>query len=244
MPTNGGNTPINNDATTMPSGAGGQGAGNRPLRLAVTDNDNFALMTMANLLPRIIPNCEVIWSSTSATETITKAADPHSMPDVLILDMSLSSSYTGPDVCRAIRRATPKVRILGITSYSLEHYAADLASAGAQGLVSKSDIPQIQAALRAISQGNTYSSLNNVRFEDATLAYDHISREPSDAKVKLTAHEERILDLLAHGKRYKQIADELGTSDSSIRTGAHRAIKKLGASTLSQGVGIWMLERR
>ncbi|WEV64033.1 response regulator transcription factor [Bifidobacterium sp. ESL0732] len=239
-----GDTSVRQDDVLASQNVHNKAGRTRPLRIAVTDNDNFALMTLANLLPHTVPDSIVIWSSTSATDTIAKATEPASMPDILILDMSLSSTYTGPEVCHAIRKVTPKVKVLGITSYSLEHYAADLADAGAQGLVSKSDIPQLQTALQAISQGNIYSVFNDVHFSSAQEAYNRISREPSNDKVQLTEHEKKIMDLLAQGKRYKQIADEMEISESSIRTGAHRAIKKLGASTLSQGVGVWMLEHK
>ncbi|WEV65803.1 MULTISPECIES: response regulator transcription factor [unclassified Bifidobacterium] len=238
-----GNTPDHENKVRASSHAPVDSA-TRPLRIAVTDNDNFALMTLASLLPRTLPGSKVVWSSTSAPDAIAKATDPVSMPDILLLDMSLSSTLTGPDVCRAIRKKTPKVKVLGITSYSLEHYAADLADAGAQGLVSKSDIPQLQMALHAISQDDTYSVFNNIHFASADKAYARISQEPSNDKISLTQHEKTIMDLLARGKRYKQIAEDMGISESSIRTGAHRAIRKLGASTLSQGVGIWMLERK
>lgn len=58
-----------------------------------------------------------------------------------MLDMPLTD-IPGPDICRRVRAASADIVVLGITSYSLDHYRQLAIDAGAQGLIAKSVTPK------------------------------------------------------------------------------------------------------
>ena len=55
----------------------------------------------------------------------------------------------------------------------------------------------------------------------------------------MNIRQERIIRLLASGKTYKQIADELGISQPTLRAALHRAKATLGAKTPFQAVALY-----
>ena len=99
-------------------------------------------------------------------------------------------------------------------------------------------------AISRLCSGGTFSPVDGVRFDAAAAAHDRLIHEPKSDPPRLSAQESRILDLLSQGMRYAQIASEFGTAESSVRTQAHRAVKKLNANTLSQAIAIWVTGAR
>ena len=60
-------------------------------------------------------------------------------------DMPLTD-IPGPEICRRVRAASADIVVLGITSYSLDHYRQLAIDAGAQGLIAKSVTPKKELA--------------------------------------------------------------------------------------------------
>lgn len=58
--------------------------------------------------------------------------------------------------------------------------------------------------------------------------------------MRLSPQEERIFELLSQGYDYATIASEFGVRQSSIRTQAHRAVRKLEANTLAHALVLWV----
>lgn len=212
-----------------------------PLRLAVADNDDFILAALCDLIPKAVPGCVIVWRTTSAATAIERMLDPESIPDMLLLDMSLGVCYKGPQVCRTLRSRRCEAPILGITSYTLHYYAADLADAGGQGIVAKSDLKMIVQGIDAVRHGGTFSPVEGVSFATVPQVLRRLGKIPSSSQVPLSAQENHVMESLSQGMKYSQIAEECNVTESSIRTEAHRAVKKLGAATLSQAVVMWVL---
>ena len=54
----------------------------------------------------------------------------------------------------------------------------------------------------------------------------------------LTLRESQVFDLIAHGKRNKQIAHELSTSERTVKAHRHNAMEKLQVHSLAEAVSI------
>lgn len=214
----------------------------RPTRLGVVDNDRMTLNFMVKIMPQWLPGTQVLWYTVSGGDAARRCVDPELAPDMLLLDMSLGLDVNGLDATKRIRYETGDVPILGITSYSLRHYAAPLAKAGAQGLVTKSDTSMLVQGYNALVHGGVFSPVEGVRFDTAIDAHNRLIASGPENRPKLSAQETQIMNLLIEGNKYAQIAESFGVSESSIRTQTHRAVKKLGAHTLSQAIAIWVRE--
>ncbi len=230
----------------------GQSAQSVPTLVAMVDNDRMALLALKGILPQLLPSARWIWDAQSADEAVRKALDPETRPKLLLVDMSLGDA-TGVSVCRKIRMRTDRVALLGITAFSVSDYATRIAEAGAQGIVSKADIPQLAQALRMVSSGEVYTPpalRSMVTFRTASEAHRLLVDTVDDAnesndgnapeRPKLGSKEAETLHLLSRGLTYDQIAAQWGVAASTVRTHAHRAVDKLGANSLAHAIAIWL----
>ena len=81
------------------------GVSARAIRIGVLDNDPFALDAMCAMISAVSKDFRVMWSTGSPAVAIEHCHNPHTRPEVLVLDMALGG-ITGADVCRRIRRRT------------------------------------------------------------------------------------------------------------------------------------------
>ena len=233
----------------------GQSAQPAPTLVAVVDNDRMALLALKGILPQLLPSTRWAWEAQSADEAVRKALDPETRPKLLLVDMSLGDA-TGVSVCRKIRMRTDRVALLGITAFSVSDYASRVAEAGAQGIVSKADMPQLAQALRTVASGGVYvppAMRSMVTFRTASEAHRLFAKDAdaagrtgdgvdvnADDRPKLGTKEAETLHLLSRGLTYDQIAAQWGVAASTVRTHAHRAVDKLGANSLAHAIAIWL----
>ena len=109
------------------------GVSARAIRIGVLDNDPFALDAMCAMISAVSKDFRVMWSTGSPAVAIEHCHNPHTRPEVLVLDMALGG-ITGADVCRRIRRRTGGTGIVCVTSYSVDVYQREAIASGAQGL--------------------------------------------------------------------------------------------------------------
>ncbi|WP_164514639.1 response regulator [Bifidobacterium goeldii] len=97
----------------------------------MVDNDQLTLTMLTLLVHRDLPEVDVTWACRRGRDAVARCLSADSRPDVLLVDMSLEG-LSGVEVCRQVRAATADVALIGVTSFSLEYYAADALAAGAQ----------------------------------------------------------------------------------------------------------------
>ena len=229
------------------------------IAVAAVDNDRMALMALRGILPQLLPGARWMWGASGASEAVRMALAPDTRPRLLLVDMSLDDG-TGVGVCRRIRRRTDRVLMLAITAFSTDTYATRVAEAGAQGIVSKADVPAMAAALRTVAAGGTYDPAgDSARTGFQTAADAHRRLEDADLggsgngsgaagdsgsggadRPKLGSKETETLRMLAQGLSYEQIAAQWGIAPATVRTHAHRAVDKLGAKSLAHAIAIYL----
>lgn len=237
-----------------------QGTSRGPVTIAAVDNDRMALLALKGIMPQLLPESRWLWGVETADEAVRRALDPNTRPQVLLVDMSLGEA-TGVSVCRMIRQRTDRVALLAITAFSTDAYARRAAEAGAQGIVSKADIPQLAKALRTVAVGGTFApsqfagmfraadaevivtgttAASAVPEAAATLGTEANADANTGNRPKLGAKEAETLHLLSQGFSYDEIASRWGVAASTVRTHAHRAVDKLGAHSLAHAIVIWL----
>ncbi|KFI52649.1 response regulator transcription factor [Bifidobacterium biavatii] len=237
-----------------------QGAARGPVTVAAVDNDRMALLALKGIMPQLLPESRWLWGVETADEAVRRALDPDAQPQVLLVDMSLGDA-TGVSVCRMIRQRTDRVALLAITAFSTDAYARRAAEAGARGIVSKADIPQLAKALRTVAAGGTFAppqcagmfrtadatgtvtgtaAISTAPEETPTLGTEANADANAGSRPKLGAKEAETLHLLSQGLSYDEIASRWGVAASTVRTHAHRAVDKLGAHSLAHAIAIWL----
>lgn len=141
-------------------------------------------------------------------------------PDVVLLDYHLPG-YEGEELITRVRGASPRSRIIVVTSDTTEASMAKALAAGATSYVTKDlAIEDVVQAVRAACE-----SLKAQAPDEA-------------AEGGLTPREVSILSLLASGKDVQRIAGDLGVSAHTVRTHLQNAYTKLGAHSQLEALAI------
>lgn len=200
------------------------------ISIGVLDNDSLALNAIAVMTSRLSPRFHIIWSTTSPAMALQRCMTHGARPDVLVVDMALGG-ITGADICARIRRRTPTIGLVCVTSYDLDPYRQDAVEAGAQCLIAKDDIvKELPQAIRCAAQGEPVpgTGFPTAREANRKLNEGHATegRLPENDKPSLSSRERDVLRLYAHGSSTDEIAALLNVSKGSVFTYVNRACRR------------------
>ena len=152
-------------------------------------------------------------------------------PDVVIVDLGMpGSGLGGLSLVRRIRVHEPRTRILVFSMHSDPIIAARALEAGATGYVHKDTSPaELLRAFEQVRAGTPYLS-NDLAMEVA-LVRTGVRQNPL---AELTPRELQTLSLLAEGKPYGRIADELNVSYKTVVNVCSQLKQKLDARNLPE----------
>jgi DNA-binding NarL/FixJ family response regulator len=140
-------------------------------------------------------------------------------PDVTLVDLRLPGK-DGVWVIRTLREESPRSRFLVLTTYDGEDDISQALQAGASGYLLKgASRTELTEAIRTIHAGR--------RYIPAALAERALPRPAADS---LTERELAVLDRIAKGLGNKDIAAELGISESTVKGHINNLLGKLGVT--------------
>jgi DNA-binding NarL/FixJ family response regulator len=164
------------------------------------------------------------------------------MPDVAVLDVRLPDG-NGIDLCRDIRSRMPTVACLILTAYDDDSAVSASVLAGAAGYILK-DVggPRLVDAIRSVSRGR--SLMNDSVVRRATEQLRQRAGDDADPRLgSLGLRERQILRLIADGLTNRQIGDELGIAEKTVKNYVSSLLSKLGLERRTQAA-VFELEHR
>jgi two-component system, NarL family, invasion response regulator UvrY len=156
-------------------------------------------------------------------------------PQLVIVDLSMQGrGLGGLPLIKRIRAHNPRTRILVFSMHSDPMIAARALEAGANGYVLKDASPdELIKAFEKVRSGAPYLSADMAM--QVALVHTGLRR---DRLSDLTPREMETLSLLAQGKPYGQIAEELGVSYKTVVNMSSQLKQKLDARNLPDLVRI------
>lgn len=216
--------------------------GNNAIHLAIADNDEIVLRGLTAIIRQRLPQVRVGWVARSGHGAIERALDPLNRADILLLDMSLED-MPGTEACRRIREKNGMLPILAMTAFSLNQYAATVADAGAQGIVSKAEFNGLCHAITSVAAGGVLpavtSGTRTVLFESAQCAHERLRVTDGPSLTLLTERERQVVELYAQANKPAVIALRLKITPGSVKTHLDRAQKRLGLSSRAELADLW-----
>jgi two-component system, NarL family, invasion response regulator UvrY len=161
------------------------------------------------------PDFKIVAEAADGKDTLVKARE--TQPDVILMDVAMPG-LDGMEATKQLsKNKKPKIRILVLTMYADEHFAARLLRSGAMGYVVKDAAPaELVDAIRTVHEGKRYIS-SSLR---EALAMRYVEGQAADPVDVLTDREFQVLRLLASGQTNREIAEALGLSVKTVD--AHR----------------------
>jgi len=151
-------------------------------------------------------------------------------PDVVLLDVHLPDG-SGDAIINAVVPERPAVKFLALSVSDAAEDVIAVIRAGARGYVTKTiDAEELAAAIERVAHGDAVFSPRLAGFVlDAFRAGVDVS---GDAGLnELTPREREVLQLIARGYMYKEIAARLHLSVKTIESHVSSVLRKLQLST-------------
>ena len=186
--------------------------------------------------PIVLQGCRRMLED-AGVQRVLEARDPTSgyrlyrrhHPDVVIVDLAMQGGgLRGLNVIRRMRSHDQRSRILVFSMHSDPIIAARALEAGATGYVLK-DSDELMKAFDQVRTGTPYLS-NDLAMQVALVRTGVRANPLAD----LTPRELQMLSLLAEGKPYGRIADDLNVSYKTVVNACSQLKQKLNAKNLPE----------
>lgn len=158
---------------------------------------------------------------------------PRLQPDIVIMDINLPG-MNGIECIRLVKDKSPDTQFMMFTVYENDDKVFEALKAGASGyLLKNTGLLQLIESLKELYNGGSPMSANIARklvtvFRDKEKETAHIEA--------LSKRENEILQLLAKGLLYKEIAEQLAISVSTVRQHIHHIYEKLHVQNRTEAI--------
>ncbi|RYY27006.1 MAG: response regulator transcription factor [Chitinophagaceae bacterium] len=155
---------------------------------------------------------------------------PIIQPDIVLMDIDLGEGENGIQVVRKLKADHPEILFMMCTVYEDDEQIFEALSAGANGYILKKTAPhRLLEAISELQQGGAPMSSQIAR--KVVNAFQLRNTEPVSPKSAelntLSPREKEILELLAKGLLYKEIAGQLFISQETVRKHVYHIYEKL-----------------
>ena len=199
----------------------------------VEDNDQLR-DTLAKLIGRT-EDFACVGQHATAEAAIENV--PLEKPDVVLMDINLPG-MNGVECVRKLKQLLPQTQVMMLTAYEDTDNIFNALKAGANGyLLKRTPRAELLDAIREVHRGGSPMSAHIARkvvqsFQQSPAA----APETED----LSPREREVLDCLAQGFLYKEIAEKLGISYETVHTYIRRIYEKLQVRTRTEAVAKYL----
>ena len=158
---------------------------------------------------------------------------PKDRPDVVLMDINLGG-MNGIECVRQLQPFLPKTPVVMLTVFEDTGKIFNAITAGASGYLLKRMPPaQLLDAIAEVVGGGSPMSAPIAR---KVIQMLKTMPAPGDDNMNLSDREREVIDGMAAGKPYKEIADQLGVSVHTVRSYIRRIYEKLHVRTRTEAV--------
>jgi DNA-binding NarL/FixJ family response regulator len=158
---------------------------------------------------------------------------PGESPDVVLMDINLPG-MSGIECVGHVKNRLPKTQVLMLTTYEEADLIFDSLRNGASGYLLK-NMPASEL-VQAVEQVHAGGAPMSMQIARKVVNHFQQIKQPASEVERLTKREQEILSLLAKGYLYKEIADQLGITLSTVRAHLHTIYEKLHVQSRTQAV--------
>ena len=209
-----------------------------PIRLVLVDDSEVVRLGLRTLL-----GAEPAFKILADAATVAAAIEVcrRTQPDVVLLDIRLPDG-TGFDACRQILKDNPQTRVLFLTSVIDDKLINEAIHCGGQGyLLKEVGAEDLVQAVHDVAAGK--SVLDPQATAHVLDLMRHRSAAAGNPVSSLSTQERRVLTLIAEGKTNKEVGNELGLTEKTVKNYLANVFSKLDVTRRSQAVALFVAAR-
>jgi len=200
------------------------------ISVSIVEDDPPVRASLARLIDSS-PGCRCVSRHGSAEKALQEI--PGIKPDVVLMDINLPG-INGVECVRRLKPLLPATQIIMLTVYQNTENIFDALTAGATGYLLKQTLPdELLAAIQEVHAGGSPMSSHIAR--KIVLSFQQ-APPSSPVSQSLTPREVEVLDLLAKGFLYKEIAEKTKTSYATVHTHIRHIYEKLHVRSRTEAV--------
>ena len=206
-----------------------------PISISIVEDNDKLRGTLAKLIGRTEGFRFV---SDYATAEDALAGLPKVKPDVVLMDINLPG-INGVECVRKLKQILPQTQVMMLTVYEDTENIFNALAAGANGyMLERTPTKELIEAIREVNRGGSPMTTHIARLvvqsfqKPVAVAPAGGGGELSD----LSEREQQVLDLLAQGLIYKEIAEKLNIGYETVHTYIRRIYEKLQVRTRTEAV--------
>ncbi len=210
----------------------------KKVKVILVDDNYDHLMGIRELI-NMETNFDVIATATNVNLAINLIK--RYQPDIVLMDINMPEK-DGLTAISEIERLETGAKIIALTGYDDSDLIFRAMKIGAKGYILKTMASaQLIYAIEEVMQGKIYlpSGLSSRFFEYFQKTFKEENKAASSNETLLqylTQREEEVLELLTLGFNYKEVANKLFISDTTVKTHVNNIFQKLQVSDRTQAV--------
>lgn len=198
--------------------------------LLIADDHPLFREALRGLISKHYPSTKIYEAENA--DSLFALVDDHSDADLLLLDLNMPGAE-GYSSLVFLRSQHPQLPIAIISAHEDPTLMRRAVEHGAMGYIPKSaDIDTLCTAINHILMGEVWLPKNAQQTPAVTLK----EKEAAKLVSELTPQQFRVLQMVTRGRLNKQIAYDLGVSETTIKTHMTAILRKLGVNNRTQAV--------
>ncbi len=208
------------------------------IRVAIVDDDHGVRANLARAVDRF-GCCKCVGQFASAENAIQNL--PATNPEVVLMDINMPG-LNGIECVRQIKSSHPMIEFIMLTVYEDTESVFNALAAGASGyLLKQATREELLEAIQQVHAGGSPMTSHIAR--KVVQSFRQQAAPDSDA-AKLSPREQQVLELLAKGYLYKEIADSLSISYDTVHNHIRHIYEKLRVRSRAQAVAKYFEQSR
>ncbi len=161
---------------------------------------------------------------------------PKVKPDVVLMDINLPG-MNGVECVRQLKTLVPGTQVMMLTVYEDTENIFNALAAGASGyMLKRTPAKELIEAIHEVKRGGSPMTTHIARKVVQSFQKSTGQQQAANELSELSEREQQVLDLLAQGLIYKEIADKLSISYETVHTYIRRIYEKLQVRTRTEAV--------
>ena len=201
-----------------------------PINVSIVEDSDKFRETLARILNRS-EGFRCISQYPNAEDALK--ALPQDKPEVVLMDINLPG-MNGVECVRQLKVVMPTIQVMMLTVYEDTENIFNALAAGATGyMLKRTPRDELLEAIREVHRGGSPMTTHIAR--KVVLSFQRAAPAASPTE-NLSPREQEVLDCLAKGFLYKEIAEKLSISYETVHTYIRRIYEKLQVRTRTEAV--------